>query len=299
MINKISVICLLMLFGCNNKTDDAKLEEVDAKQSQSKEICDLDSNDLSTSLTEQNMNEDAMVQNEVTTESGLKYVDIVEGNGEFPLVGDKVKVHYTGTLEDGTKFDSSRDRDRPFEFPLGAGRVIKGWDEGLATMKVGGQRKLIIPPDLGYGGRPAGKIPPNSTLIFDVELLEIIKQFKDPDFDLPGKEIVLDSGLRIIEHIKGQGKNPLPGQKVKVHYSGFLQTGIKFDSSHDRGKPIDFVLGQGQVIKGWDEGIVQLKKGGKSTLIIPPDLGYGERGAGGVIPPNSTLLFEVELVDFE
>ena len=299
MINKISIIFLLILFGCNNKTDDTKLEEVDTKQSQSKEISSLDSNDLSSSLTEQNMDEDTMTQNEITTESGLRYVDIVEGKGELPSVGDKVKVHYTGTLEDGTKFDSSRDRDRPFEFPLGAGRVIKGWDEGLATMKVGGQRKLIIPPDLGYGSRPAGKIPPNSTLIFDVELLEIIKQFKDPDFDLPGKEIVLDSGLRIIEHIKGQGKNPLPGQKVKVHYSGFLQTGMKFDSSHDRGKPIDFVLGQGQVIKGWDEGIAQLKKGGKSTLIIPPDLGYGERGAGGVIPPNSTLLFEVELVDFE
>ena len=240
-----------------------------------------------------------MTENEITTKSGLKYVDIVIGDGELPSVGDKVKVHYTGTLLDGTKFDSSRDRNRPFEFPLGAGRVIKGWDEGLATMRVGGQRKLIIPPDLGYGSRSAGQIPPNSTLIFDIELLEIIKQFKDTDFDLPGKEIVLESGLRIIEHIKGKGNNPKSGQKVKVHYSGFLQTGTKFDSSHDRGQPFEFVLGQGQVIKGWDEGIAQLKKGGKSTLIIPPDLGYGERGAGGVIPPNSTLLFEVELIDFE
>jgi peptidylprolyl isomerase len=110
----------------------------------------------------------------VTTPSGLRYVDIVEGTGEMPQKGQTVVVHYTGTLEDGRKFDSSRDRNQPFEFPIGAGRVIKGWDEGLSTMKVGGQRKLIIPSELGYGSRGAGGvIPPNATLIFDVELLEI------------------------------------------------------------------------------------------------------------------------------
>ena len=240
-----------------------------------------------------------MTNKEITTESGLKYIDIALGDGAMPETGDKVVVHYTGTLEDGTKFDSSRDRNRPFEFPLGMGRVIKGWDEGLASMRIGGKRQLIIPANLGYGDRATGKIPANSTLIFDVELIDIKKQFKDTDFDLPGKEIVLESGLRIIEHIKGKGQKPKSGNKVKVHYSGYLQTGVKFDSSHDRGREFEFVLGQGQVIKGWDEGIAQINKGGKSTLIIPPDLGYGERGAGGVIPPNATLLFEVELVDFE
>jgi len=111
-------------------------------------------------------------ENVVTTDSGLKYVDIVEGTGATPKKGQTVSVHYTGTLENGTKFDSSRDRGQPFQFPLGAGRVIKGWDEGIATMKIGGQRKLIIPPDLGYGSRGAGGvIPPNATLLFDVELL--------------------------------------------------------------------------------------------------------------------------------
>jgi len=236
---------------------------------------------------------------EITTASGLIYIDEVVGSGDSPTIGDKVKVHYTGTLENGSKFDSSRDRDRPFDFPLGAGRVIKGWDEGIATMRVGGKRKLIIPPELGYGSRSVGSIPANSTLIFEVELLDIIKEFKDTDFDLPGKEIVLDSGLRIIEHIVGSGEKPVKGQTVKVHYSGFLQTGTKFDSSHDRGNPFEFKLGIGQVIKGWDEGIAQMNKGTKSTLIIPPDLGYGERGAGGAIPPNATLLFEVELIDFQ
>jgi peptidylprolyl isomerase len=109
-----------------------------------------------------------------TTPSGLKYKDIVEGTGASPQPGDTVIVHYTGRLEDGTKFDSSRDRSQPFSFKLGVGRVIKGWDEGIATMKVGGQRELVIPPELAYGDRGAGGvIPPNATLVFDVELLRI------------------------------------------------------------------------------------------------------------------------------
>ncbi len=109
-----------------------------------------------------------------TTASGLTYQDLAVGEGEEAAKGMQVTVHYTGWLTDGTKFDSSKDRDEPFDFPLGAGHVIKGWDEGVAGMKVGGKRKLTIPPSLGYGARGAGGvIPPNATLVFDVELLGV------------------------------------------------------------------------------------------------------------------------------
>jgi len=111
---------------------------------------------------------------EVTTSSGLQYIDLKVGLGPTAKAGQTVSVHYTGWLENGKKFDSSVDRGQPFSFPLGAGRVIKGWDEGVQGMKVGGKRKLIIPSQLGYGARGAGAaIPPNATLIFEVELLGV------------------------------------------------------------------------------------------------------------------------------
>jgi FKBP-type peptidyl-prolyl cis-trans isomerase len=110
----------------------------------------------------------------VTTESGLQYVDLVVGTGRQAELGDTATVHYTGWLANGTKFDSSLDRKQPFSFRVGAGQVIKGWDEGVRTMKMGGKRKLIIPPDLAYGSRGAGSvIPPNATLTFEVELLDL------------------------------------------------------------------------------------------------------------------------------
>ena len=111
---------------------------------------------------------------EITTASGLIYEDTVEGNGAEALAGAFVTVHYTGWLTDGSKFDSSKDRNDSFQFPLGRGHVIKGWDEGVQGMKVGGKRKLTIPSNLGYGAYGAGGvIPPNATLIFEVELLDV------------------------------------------------------------------------------------------------------------------------------
>ncbi len=111
------------------------------------------------------------------------------------------------------------------------------------------------------------------------------------------EEIVKDSGLRIIRSHEGKGDYPTRGQNVKVHYNGYLEDGTKFDSSYDRNVPFTFQIGQGRVIKGWDEALMEMKPGEKSTLIIPPELGYGSRGAGNKIPPHSILVFEVELLE--
>jgi peptidylprolyl isomerase len=246
--------------------------------------------------TEVKLEESAMelkVGEEITTKSGLKYEVMILGVGDKPGESDKVEVHYHGTLLDGAVFDSSVDRGETIKF--GLNQVIRGWTEGLQLMPTGSKFKFTIPPELAYGERKTGSIPANSTLIFEVELFSIEKAFVDTDFNLPGKEEVTESGLRMIIHKEGSGDVAKAGQTVYVHYTGLLETGKKFDSSHDRGQAFSFKLGQGRVIKGWEEALALMKPGEKRTLIIPPELGYGE-SAAGPIPPNSILIFEVELV---
>ncbi len=161
----VVVLVLAQIGGNNTEANAAQISQLTPVITQT--TPNIESNTLIAS-------KDMSDENIITTTSGLKYVEIQEGTGETPQTGQTVKVHYTGTLEDGTKFDSSRDRGQPFKFNIGRGQVIKGWDEGLSTMKVGGRRKLIIPSELGYGARGAGGvIPPYSTLIFDVELLGV------------------------------------------------------------------------------------------------------------------------------
>lgn len=235
----------------------------------------------------------------ITTASGLVVVFHEKGTGAKCMAGDNAVVHYTGKLTDGKKFDSSKDRNQPFTFAVGQGQVIKGWDEVLQLMHVGDKLTVTIPSELGYGASGAGaSIPPNATLVFDIDLLDLKQAPKL--FDVKeAKTITTESGLKVHMLTEGTGPNPHVGSNVKVHYSGFLVDGKMFDSSISRGEPIAFPLGQGRVIKGWDEGIALLKKGGKAVLEIPYSLAYGEQGYPPIIPQKATLLFNVELVDFQ
>jgi FKBP-type peptidyl-prolyl cis-trans isomerase/serine/threonine protein kinase len=239
----------------------------------------------------------------VSTPSGLHYIVTELGRGLPPDSGQTIETHYAGRLLDGTEFDSSIKRGRTFEFKVGTGMVIPGWDEAFLGMLEGEKRTIIIPSELGYGARGAGgAIPPNSTLVFDVELVGLggggVKNAEWIDDYFP-EATTTPSGLRFVVEKEGSGKSPQKGDTIRVHYVGSLLGGDKFDSSIDRGEPFEFQVGVGNVIPGWDEGLLLMKTGEKRTLILPPKLGYGERGAGSAIPPNATLVFNVELIEIK
>lgn len=243
--------------------------------------------------------EKPFVPDTVQMESGLKYVITKKGEGRKVQAGDMVRVHYTGKFLSDTVFDSSIKRNQPIALTVGKGQVIRGWDEGLKQLAQGDEAVLIIPPSLAYGERQVGPIPPNSTLKFEVVIVDVIEVKKAEPFDVAGKDTLsLSSGLKIITVLEGNGARPAFTRKVSVHYTGYFLDGKVFDSSVERGQAFTFEVGTGKVIKGWDEGIMRIRKGGKARLIIPSHLAYGER-LTGPIPPNSTLVFDVELIDIE
>jgi FKBP-type peptidyl-prolyl cis-trans isomerase len=213
---------------------------------------------------------------------------VKEGSGDKAAAeGDVLKVHYVGRTEgyDSKKiFDSSREKGTPFVLKLGDGRVIPGWEKGLIGMKKGELRRLSIPHYLAYGDHAQGdKIPAKSRLYFEVELLDFMGQ-----------------GELVKKTTKpGKGQPIAAGQTGNFHYTGWLD-GFngkkKFDSSKDRGTPIPVKLGAGQVIQGWDQGLVGMLPGEVRQLEIPYNLAYGEQGRPPHIPPYSTLYFEVEYV---
>lgn len=247
--------------------------------------------------------ENKMDSNETVTASGLKVKITEHGNGRQVQKGDKVTAHYTGLLTDGKKFDSSKDRNQPFSFKVGMGQVIAGWDEGFQLLKVGDKATFTIPSQIAYGtsGAVGGAIPPNATLIFDVEVIDAVESPKPRaavPFEVAGLDTIkMQSGLRFIKVESGTGIKAQQGRHVSVHYTGYLMDGKKFDSSVERGEPIEFQLGRGMVIKGWEEGIELMHVGDKMRFIIPSELAYGENGAPSAIPPNATLIFDCELVD--
>ncbi len=234
----------------------------------------------------------------ITTPSGLKYKITEKGRGIKAEAGDKVSLHYTGKLTNDTVFDSSYPRKQPFTFTLGKDPVIKGWVEGVALLHQGDKATFIIPPELGYEARSTGKIPANSTLIFDVDLINVQKAVKITAYDTTGIESkTTETGLKYFEINNKKGKQATKGSRVSVHYTGYLKDGKIFDSSVQKGEPIKIELGANQVIKGWDEGLSLMSKGDKFRLIIPYQLAFGEKGRPPVIPEKAELTFDVELID--
>jgi peptidylprolyl isomerase len=234
----------------------------------------------------------------IKTDSGLQYYDLVTGQGAESVKNNTVQTNYTIWVKTDTGYSyiDQSEAGAPLSFVLGRGdTVFPGWEEGATGMKVGGKRLLIVPPDLGMGANGNALIPANSTLVMEIELVDN----KEPRTATKVDEkdyTTTDSGLKYYDMTPGTGESPKAGQTVVVHYTGWLTDGTQFDSSVDRGEPYSFVLGTGNVIPGWDEGLLTMKVGGKRQLVIPASLAYGDQGSGSVIPPGATLIFEVELL---
>ncbi|WP_405337724.1 FKBP-type peptidyl-prolyl cis-trans isomerase [Fibrobacter sp.] len=230
---------------------------------------------------------------------GLKVYDEKVGNGKPAMVGSVLKTHYTGWLLSGRKFGSSKDMGKPLSVVMGAGKMIKGWEVGLEGMREGGVRWFRISPAMGYGATAYSMIPSNSTLIFRVELVasEVDEAVvANMDFFPDTTALTFENGpegLRYAIIKQGEGEPAQKGNVAKVHYTGWLTNGYKFDSSRDRGQVFGFTLGAGRVIRGWELGVQGMLPGEKRILVVPPGLGYGARGAGP-IPGGSTLIFAVE-----
>ncbi len=269
-------------------------------------VSSTDSPDSSGSEEVTTSEESSSSTGSTTTASGLEYIEVEAGTGVQPQPGDIVSVHYIGTLEDGTEFDSSYERGSPIEFTLGRGEVIPGWDEGLALMNVGGKATLIIPPNLAYGEAGAGAvIPPNSTLTFEIELVGISDPLPTPTPLPPPTSIdeseftVTESGLKYAVIQEGDGEMPQDGGLITVHFAGWLEDGTSIGNTKLNGQPVPFTIGRGDIMEGWDEAIFLMQVGEIAQFYIPPELAFGDEGSGGVIPPGATLIFEFELIDVQ
>jgi peptidylprolyl isomerase len=233
---------------------------------------------------------------------GIEIFDEIAGSGTELRTGMELTFHYTGWLVNGHKFGSSKDFGKPAKTVLGTGKMVRGLELGLESLKQGGVRWLRVSSGMAYGPVAMSNIPPNSTLIFriqaesaeyDDELVASMDFFPNVDFV---KWVSGSEGLRYFVEKEGSGKSVKAGDAVRVYYTGWLIDGTKFDSSRERGDPISLELGAGRVIRGWDLGLVGMKAGEKRLLLIPPNLGYGSSGAGP-IPPDATLVFAVEIAE--
>lgn len=251
----------------------------------------------------------------VELSSGIQYLNDSLGTGREAKMGDLVSVHFRAwVIKDSTKIfedwskDSSRlastignsvDFGQPIKFKLGDSAFIKGVDEAIVGMQLGGKRTIIIPSSKAYGELGFGPVPPNSSLKVVIDLIDAKDPITAKSWDIDSSKIMTaKSGLKYVIIAPGTGERADSSDLVTVHYTGFLTNGKIFDSSVERDEPFKFRFKLQPVIPGWEEGIRLVGKGGKAKLIIPPALGYGAIPVGS-IPPNSTLVFDVEVLDIE
>jgi len=265
--------------------------------------------------------------------NGIFYTFEKKGKGAIPKPGDYVKLNYVGKMLNGSVFDQSKPDD-PFVFRVGYRVVIQGWDKGIQKLPVGSKATLLVPADLAYGSSGLGEIPPNTPLLFELEILNILspeaydqymmevekkeraaykkhvtEQFKKDknlinDYASEQKLRVKRTAKGVSYAIKKKGKGDLikRGDKVTIHYEGMLLDGTTFDSSFDRKEPFTFIMGQKKVIDGWEDALVNFQKGSKGILLIPSKMAYGRlaiREKGINIPGDSVLIFKIEVVKVE
>lgn len=231
-----------------------------------------------------------------TTESGLKYNITKKGNGRMAKPGDRVWVQYTGMLLNDSVFESTHETGAK-DFHLGQGQLIKAWEEGLLLLEESGTMIMLVPPELGYGEQSYKGLKPNSTLIFEISLMQIDDGKQIEPFNISGlksKKTKDEIEYYIVK--QGEGRLAIKGDNAYVHYTGFLSNGSIFDSSHKKGKPVRITVGGGQVFEGWDFAIQEMNEGSKYRFVIPADLAFGEKGYKQIIPPNETILMDIELV---
>jgi FKBP-type peptidyl-prolyl cis-trans isomerase len=230
-----------------------------------------------------------------TYPSGVKYLDLAEGEGRPVEVGDHVRITFIGWLARGGTVFAKTEGEGPSELTVGGGDAIKGWDEALLGMKPGGKRRIFMPASEAYGQAKVASIPPGSDLMFEVELVGYGTRYDGEKESVGWKKS--PTGLRMHDVKVGEGAEARPGARVTVHYVGRLAKGGKeFDNSRKNKRAFELTLGMGEVIAGWDEGLVGMKVGGVRKLFIPWALAYGEAG-DREIPPKADLVFEVELLD--
>ncbi len=242
-------------------------------------------------------------ENNITTEptwTGLYYIEELEGSGSPVEYLDSVIINFRLKRIDGYEVANTFEANEPVKLFVGDASVIHGLNEVLTYMKEGGKATAIIPSNLGFGANQFTDIPEYSTLIYELEVVEHIPGIAVEEVSTDTLELLqTGSGLKYYKIAVNDSNEVLAkeGDRVKVHYTGYLSNGKIFDSSVKKGSPATFVLSSSSLISGWIEGIQLMKEGEKFRFILPANLAYGENGSFPKIPPNEVLTFDVELID--